>query len=194
MESKEKQYNSTPILSFTSKSDEVFRVFKISKDDAWNVCNFVVSNEDRLTDFFPGTKEQNLTPDLSQRFVKLKEKEFEAKEEFLFALRTQTSHKVIGLVYIKALDWNKKQGEFAYAIDYNYEGRGITSEVVKVLSEYAFNQLDLEVLQIIVHETNIASIKVAKKNGFQWIKRLPVVFKPKGREPMDMELYELYKN
>jgi len=194
MESKEKQYNSIPILNFTSKSDEVFRVFKISKDDAWNVCNFVVTNEDRLTDFFPGTKEQNLTPDLSQRFVNLKEKEFEAKEEFLFTLRTQASHKVIGLVYIKALDWNKKQGEFAYAIDYNYEGKGITSEVVKVLSEYAFNQLDLEVLQIIVHETNIASIKVAEKNEFQWIKRLPKVFKPKGREPMDMELYELYKN
>lgn len=194
MESKEKQYNSIPTLTFTSKSDEVFRVFKISKEDAWNVCNFVVANEDRLTDFFPGTKAQNLTPDLSQRFVKIKVKQFDEKEEYLFTLRTEKSYKVVGLIYIKELDWDKKQGEFAYAIDYNYEGKGITSKVIENLSKYAFEDLGLETLQIIAHKTNVASVKVAEKNGFQWVKRLPKVFKPKGREPMDMELYELYKN
>jgi ribosomal-protein-alanine N-acetyltransferase len=95
-------------------------------------------------------------------------------------------------VYIKELDWTKKQGEFAYAIDYNYEGKGIVSKVIQELSAYAFEELGLEILQIIAHKINVGSTKVAENNGFQWIKTLPKAFTPKGREPMDMELYELY--
>ncbi|MFY0629215.1 MAG: GNAT family N-acetyltransferase [Flavobacteriaceae bacterium] len=193
MELKEKPYSSESILSITSRNGKSIHVFKITKNDAWPVCDFVTTNEDRLLDFFPGTREQNLTPDLSKRFTSLKEKQFDAREEFLFTLREEKSSKVIGLVYIKELDWKKKQGEFAYAIDYNWEGKGITSNVVAELSKYAFEDLELEILQIIAHKSNIASRKVGMKNGFQWIKTLPKAFTPRGKEPMDMELYELYK-
>ena len=193
MESEEKSNINQPILTFRSKSNEIIRVSKISKQDAWNICNFVVANEDRLLDFFPGTREQNLTPELSEIFVKLKEKQFLAKEEYLFTLRSETSHKIIGLIYIKELDWVKKQGEFAYTIDYNFEGKGIISGIISHLSKYAFDYLGLNILQIIVHKTNIRSCKVAENNGFKWIKTLPNEFTPRGKKPLDMELYELYK-
>ena len=48
MESEEKSNINQPILTFRSKSNEIIRVSKISKQDAWNICNFVVANEDRL--------------------------------------------------------------------------------------------------------------------------------------------------
>ena len=35
--------------------------------------------------------------------------------------------------------------------------------------------------------------KVAENNNFRWVKTLPNEFTPKGKEPLDMELYELYK-
>ena len=193
MESKESQYKSRIVLSITCANDTLINVSKISKEDAWPICDFVTANEDRLLEFFPGTREQNLTPDLSKRFASIKEKQFENKEEFLFTLRIEGSSKVIGLVYIKELDWEVKQGEFAYAIDYNWEGKRVTSNVVKELSTYAFEKLGLETLQIIAHKTNIGSRKVGEKNGFQWIKTLPNEFTPRGKDPLDMELYELYK-
>ncbi len=189
-----KEDHKQPVVSIRSKEGELINIFKIDKNDAWSICDFVTANEDRLLDFFPGTREQNLTPDLSKRFVKLKEKEFDVKEEFLFTLRPEKLNKVIGLIYIKELDWNKKQGEFAYAIDYNFEGKGITSQIIKKLSELAFEVFDLETLQIIVHKTNIASIRVAEKCNFVWVKTLKKIFTPRGRDPMDMELYERYKN
>jgi len=192
MEFEENPNQTKPLISIVNDTD-VILVCKVELYDAWSICDFVVSNEHRLRDFFPGTREQNLTPDLSKRFVSVKTKQFENKEELLFTLKLKSSNKVIGLVYIKELDWEKKQGEFAYAIDYSLEGKGITTKLIKQLSIYAFNELKLETLQIIAHKTNVASVKVAEKNGFQWVKRLPKVFKPKGREPMDMELYELYK-
>ena len=158
------------------------------------MCDFIVRNEDRLSSYFPKTKAANLTPDLSQRFVQIKSKEFQQEEEFLFTLKPKDSRKIIGLMYVKELDWKVGQGELAYCIDYNYEGKGLTSKWVTKISAYAFENLNLNVLQIITHKTNISSIRVAEKSNFTWIKTLPKAFTPPGKETLDMELYEKTKN
>ncbi|WP_298555791.1 GNAT family N-acetyltransferase [uncultured Algibacter sp.] len=170
-----------------------YYISPIHPKDGWSICNFAVANEDRLKRYFPKTLEQNLTPDLSKIFVEKKVKRFDSKEEFLFTLKQNESHKIIGLVYIKALDWGKKRGEFAYCIDYNFEGKGLTTEAVKLLSDYAFENLGIETLQIISHKKNIGSLKVAENNNFTWIKTLKNEFTPPGEAPLNMELYELYK-
>ncbi|WP_298237127.1 GNAT family N-acetyltransferase [uncultured Algibacter sp.] len=170
-----------------------YHITPIQPKDGWNICNFAVANEDRLKRYFPKTLEQNLTPDLSNHFVSKKVKQFEAKEEFLFTLRENESRKLVGLVYIKEINWIKKQGEFAYAIDYNVEGKGLATDAIKHLSDYAFETLGLETLQIIVHKSNLGSLKVAEKNNFTWIKTLKNEFTPPGEAPLNMELYELYK-
>jgi len=193
MKSKNSQSNIQPVISVLSNENEKINVFQIDQKDGWSICDFVCANENRLQLYFPITLEANLTPDLAKRFADIKYKEFEDKEEFLFTVKPENSRKVIGLVYIKELDWETGQGEFAYCIDYNYEGKGIASNIVDSLSNYAFESLQLKTLQIIVHETNLASIGVAKKCNFAWIKTLPEEYAPRGNKPMDMELYERYK-
>lgn len=170
-----------------------FEINPIQKGDAWSLCNFIVANEDRLKLFFPKTLEQNLNPALSQFFVEKKVKEFKANEEFLFTIKQSKSQEIIGVTYIKELDWDKKQGEFAYCIGYQYEGQGITTKVVRELSNYAFEVLGLQTQQIIAHKTNIGSVKVATNNNFNWTKTLEKAFTPTNKTPMDMELYELIK-
>ncbi|WP_339893997.1 GNAT family N-acetyltransferase [uncultured Algibacter sp.] len=170
-----------------------YHIIPIHPKDGWTVCNFSVANEDRLKHYFPKTLEQNLTPDLSNIFVAKMVKQFETKEEFLFTLRENESNKLVGLVYIKEVDWTKKQGEFAYCIDYSVEGKGLITEAVKQLSDYAFDTLGFKTLQIISHKSNIGSVKVAENNNFTWIKTLKNEFTPPGGKPLNMELYELYK-
>lgn len=170
-----------------------YYISPIELKDAWNICNLIVANEDRLKRYFPKTLEQNLTPDLSNIFVEKKVKQFEVKEEFLFTVKEKESNKLVGLVYLKELDWTKKQGEFAYCIDYNVEGKGIMTEAIQQLSEYAFENLGIETLQIIVHKSNIGSVKVADNCNFTYIKTLKNEHTPPGEAPLDMDLYELYK-
>ncbi len=170
-----------------------YYISPIALKDAWNICNLIVANEDRLKRYFPKTLEQNLTPDLSNIFVEKKVKQFNNKEEFLFTIKATESNKLVGLIYLKELDWDKKQGEFAYCIDYNVEGKGVTTKAVAILANYAFQDLGLEILQIIVHKDNLGSLKVAKNCNFTWIKTLKEGFTPPGEAPLDMELYELYK-
>jgi len=171
-----------------------FEINAVHSGDAWKICNFIIANSDRLKRYFPKTLEQNLNPTLAQIFVDKKSKQFEKKEEFLFTIKQSETRYFAGIIYIKELNWNKKQGEFAYCIGYTFERRGITSKAIKVLSEYAFNDLGLETLQIITHKENLASVNVALNNKFEWQKTLKNEFTPVGEQPLDMELYELYKN
>lgn len=172
--------------------NDSFYIEPIKTQDAWSLCDFIVANEDRLKRYFPSTLTQNLTPDLSKRFTEKKVKHFQNKEEFLFILKEKETKQLVGLIYIKELDWTKNQGEFAYCIGYPFENKGLTTKAVKELSEYAFENLGLKTLQIIVHKNNLASIKIAENNNFTWVKTLPNEFTPIGKQPLDMELYELY--
>lgn len=166
----------------------------IQEKDAWKLCDFMVANEDRFKSYFPKTLAENATPTLSKYFAEKKVKQFVNKEEFLFTVKEKETKNLAGLIYIKELDWNKKQGEFAYCIGYPFEGKKITTNAVKHLSEYAFKHLELKTLQIIVFKENIGSVKVAKNNGFVWKKTLKKEYTPPNQEPLDMELYELYKS
>ena len=89
---------------------DTFYIEPIQIKDAWSICNFVVSNENRLKRYFPKTLAQNLTPELAHIFVEKKVKLFHSNEEFLFILKQYKTNKVIGLVYLKELNWTKKQG------------------------------------------------------------------------------------
>ena len=170
-----------------------FEINSIHNGDAWKICDLCVANADRLKRYFPKTLEQNLNPTLSQLFVDKMVKQFEEKETFLFTLKHSETRELASLIYIKELDWDKKQGEFAYCIGYTLEGQGLTSKAVNALSKHAFEHLGLETLQIIAHKDNLPSVKVALNNGFKWQKTLLNEFTPVGEEPLDMELYELYK-
>ncbi|WCO01580.1 GNAT family N-acetyltransferase [Psychroserpens ponticola] len=171
-----------------------FEINPIHEGDAWKICDFVIANTDRLKRYFPKTLEQNLNPTLSQIYVENRVKAFQNKDGFVFTLKQIETRKLIGLIILKELNWTSKQGEFAYAIDYNFNGKGLMSKAIEKLSVYAFETLGLERLQIISHKENRSSVKVALNNHFEWQKTLKNEFTPKGEQPLDMELYELYKD
>lgn len=171
---------------------DTYYIDAIHEKYAWRLCDFCTINAERLQRFFPKTLEQNLTPDLSKYFVERKIKAFQNKEEFLFILKEKENRTLIGLIYLKELDWERKQGELAYALDYKVEGKGYMTETVRAISKWAFEKQQLKTLQIITHKSNSGSVRVAQNCGFTWQKVLLAAHTPPGENPLDMELYELY--
>jgi ribosomal-protein-alanine N-acetyltransferase len=170
---------------------EFYTIEPIHEKYAWRICDFVTVNLERLKRYFPKTLEQNLTPTLSQIFVEQKLREFQNKEEFLFVLKEKEKRTVIGLVYVKKMDWGKRIAELAYCIGYQYEGKGWMTQSVAELSRFSFDDLGLKTLQIISHKSNKASIKVAEKCGYIWKETLLKEHTPPDEAALDMELYEL---
>ena len=170
-----------------------FEISPIQEKDAWRLCDFMTANSERFKNDFPGTLKQNLNPTLSKLFVQEKAKQFSTREEFLFTIKEQEHRTIIGLIYIKELQKNEKQGELAYCIGYEQEGKGLTTRFLDQIIPWAFTHLRLHTLQIIAHKDNIGSTRIAEKLGFSWQATLSNAHTRFNGSAVDMELYEKYR-
>ena len=168
-----------------------FIIDSLKPTDANLLNQFIVENSERLKYYFPVTLEMNSSLEKTKQYIVTKTKEIEEKTNFTFAIRDKNNQQIVGLIIIKKIDWDTKQGEFAYCIGSELEGKGLTSFAVKEMTKFAFDNLDLKTIQIIAHKTNLGSVKVAINNGFIWQKTLENEFTPTNEAPLDMELYEL---
>jgi ribosomal-protein-alanine N-acetyltransferase len=168
-----------------------FIINALKRDDANQLHQFMADNNERFERYFPKTLSGNTTLEKTVEYIAVKNDEIAEKSNFTFAIRNRTDNQIIGLIIIKKINWNKKQGELAYCIGAEFEGKGLTTFAVKKMSKMAFEDLGLKTLQIISHKTNFGSIKVAENNGFVWLRTLPNEFTPTNESPLDMELYEL---
>lgn len=169
-----------------------FIINPLNSTDANQLHRFISDNSERLKYYFPVTLSSNETLEQSKEYIEVKNKEIAEKTNFTFAIREKNAEKIAGLIIIKKIDWDKKQGEFAYCIGSQFEGKGVTSFAVAEMTKFAFDDLGLKTLQIIAHKTNLGSVKVALNNGFVWQRTLLNEFTPTNELPLDMELYELY--
>lgn len=164
----------------------------LNTNDAEQLYQFILDNSERLKRYFPVTLSSNATLEKSIEYIAIKNKEIEEKINFTYAIRDKNNQEIAGLMILKKIDWDKKQGEFAYCIGSQFEGKGLTSFAVAEMTKFAFDNLGLKTLQIMAHKTNLGSIKVALNNGFVWQRTALNEFTPTNESPLDMELYELY--
>ncbi|WP_269224419.1 GNAT family N-acetyltransferase [Flavobacterium sp. IMCC34518] len=169
---------------------EAFHIAPLETGDTKSLSRLMITNAERFKRYFPKTLSSNLTLEATENYIESKIIEFEIKSGFTFAIKEQETQTIMGLVILKKVDWQTKQAEIAYCIGKEYERKGWVTKAVKAISNYAFNELNLEILQIIAHKTNLASIKVAENNGFVWQRTLVDEFTPTYELSLDMELYE----
>jgi ribosomal-protein-alanine N-acetyltransferase len=169
-----------------------FYIDFLRAEDAKSLSEMMIANAERFKRYFPITLSKNISLEASQKYIIDKEVEFQSKSEFTFSIKESKTNQIAGIIIIKEINWEIKQGEFAYCIDSNYENKGWMSKAINVVSKYAFEILGLEKLQIISHKTNFGSVKVAKNCCFVWQRTLLNEFTPTNEVPLDMELYELY--
>jgi RimJ/RimL family protein N-acetyltransferase len=81
-------------------------------------------------------------------------------------------------------------GEIAYVVAPEARGQGIASAAVKILSEWAFDRLGLERLQLSIRPDNVASRRVAEKAGYRYEGTLRSTKVIRGRR-VDAALYSL---
>lgn len=84
----------------------------------------------------------------------------------MFAIVSKNEDKMVGAIFLHELDLFNRKCHIGYVLDKEYWGRGITTEAVDLLKSYCFGELNLRKLYTSVFETNIASIRVLEKTGF----------------------------
>ncbi len=85
-------------------------------------------------------------------------------EEAVFVLNYQNSF--VGLIGFRATDMSNKKTEIGYWLSEPFQKKGIVTNAVKALIEYAFNELDMNRIEINCAVGNETSKHIPQKLGF----------------------------
>jgi len=161
--------------------------------DAETLHTLMVSNKDRFIRFFSKTLSKNMSLQASKAYILLQHAQLQLASEFTFAIREASSRKVGGLIIIREINREKQQGEISYCIGEEFQGKGWVTAALIEVSAFATKELKLETLRLIIHKSNIASLRVAKKANYIWQKTLKEHYTPPNEAILDMELFTFQK-
>lgn len=115
------------------------------------------------------------------------------KDNILWNYTILFNGRIVGAIGVKINYHRKYVGEIGYFIDEKYWGKSIVSSAVKLIETVCFKKLKLSRLEILMQPENIASEKVAIKNGYLKEGRLRKVVKGKDGKMKDCYLYAKVK-
>jgi len=92
---------------------------------------------------------------------------FERRWLMKWGVALRDSDEVIGTVTLINLDFTHLRAEIGYALGRAFWGKGYIQEALRLLIEYAFQQLELHRIEADVDPRNAASIRTLERLGFK---------------------------
>lgn len=133
-------------------------------DDASALFNLIQTDRATLSEWLPWIDAINSVEDES-RFLESAIKQMNNRDCLVIAILVD--QKPAGMVDLHAIDITNQHADIGYWLGSAFQDRGIATEVVKWVTEYAFETLDLHKLSIFAGTKNYASQRVATKSGFK---------------------------
>jgi RimJ/RimL family protein N-acetyltransferase len=72
----------------------------------------------------------------------------------------------LGLGMIVEIDWDGQEGEIGYVLAPAARGRGAATRTVRLLTDWGFEELGLERIELLIDVANPASERVAERAGY----------------------------
>ncbi|HKH29574.1 MAG TPA: GNAT family N-acetyltransferase [Gaiellaceae bacterium] len=72
----------------------------------------------------------------------------------------------LGLGMIVQVDWEGRQGEIGYVVGRAARGRGVATRTLRLLTDWAFEELGLERIELWIDVENPGSERVAERGGY----------------------------
>ncbi|MGM0844951.1 MAG: GNAT family N-acetyltransferase [Bacillota bacterium] len=112
----------------------------------------------------------------SKEFVNqiLIDKSKSPRTRYVYAIILKETDEMIGAGEINVRDSFNKSGDIAYIINPNYWGKGLATEVAKILIRFGFENLNLHRIFAYCNPENLGSVKVLEKAGLTQEGRLKI--------------------
>lgn len=165
---------------------------KFCIEDTLPFYEAVRESTEHMQQFMPWCH-QNYSIRESEAWVESRNESWANEEDYSFIVYSVVGNELLGGVDINQINSNHMIGNIGYWVRKKALNQGVATTAVSLISEFGFNSLQLNRLEIVMVPNNGASRKVAEKSGakFEGIlqKRL-VVF----GEALDACLYSMVKN
>ena len=151
-------------LSFPKLSGKLVNLRELSIDDATNIVGLMSHEIAKYLYEVP----YPYKIDDALYFIKSSYDDFRLRKAITFAIdyKLESFQLLSGTIGIKDIDYVNKKGNIGYWIGKQYQDKGITTECIKLVVNYAFDIMELEEISAHVLPNNNPSIRVLEKNGF----------------------------
>lgn len=146
--------------------------FPIIITERLNLRKILPSDLDRVH-FFRSDKEINKyikrepqTLEMATAHIQLITKALKTDESITWGITTKESDVLIGSICLWNFSKDKKTAEVGYALDPEFQGKGIMSEALKATLDFGFNQRGFETIEAYTDYRNIRSKTLLKLHGF----------------------------
>lgn len=131
-------------------------------DASQNYCNWL--NDPEVNKYL---ETRQSTIQALRKYIK---KQLDNPNSFFVGIFDKENDKHIGNIKLEPIDWKKKKAIFGILIgDKNYWGRGIGTEAVKLIVDYAFQTLGIDEVELGVISENKRAIRTYEKADFKVI-------------------------
>lgn len=140
---------------------------RIREGDGEAFFNLVNNNTSYIEDHFPLLTASIKDAHAGEIFARQRLSNWLLQEEFTFTIWRNTEADLIGFVHFRNVDWETPSAEISYFLDQKQAGRGLMTEVLTRMIQFAFRQLQLNRLALRTLIDNYASQRLARKVGFR---------------------------
>ncbi|MBM7583505.1 ribosomal-protein-alanine N-acetyltransferase [Bacillus pakistanensis] len=147
-------------------SDNIY-LRPFAEADAEELIQFQLENRDFFEKFAMVRDENFYTLDFQKQSILDAQKSAEEDKDYKYGIFLNDNNHLIGIIDLFGVLRGSLQYCFiGYFLDKKYNGKGYTTEAVKLMVEYAFEKLHLHRIEAGVMPHNIGSIRVLEKAGF----------------------------
>ncbi len=169
-------------------------VRRFRENDGQALYELLRDNHTRLLDHFPRLLHRLKNPEEAEFFVRRKLAAWVLQEEYAFGLWENKSAALIGMLRIFHIDWTLPLAKVDFFVDQAFSGRGLMTEALGRLVEFAFDRLELEKLVLRTAMDNFPSQRLARKCGFRREGDLRAEQRREGGELIDVMLFGLTRS
>lgn len=142
---------------------DLINIRLVEEKDATPLFYLVNESRQHLTPFLPWAHSiRDVNDEL--KFIQSVRAQQLHKQQYAFVI--EKGSEIVGMIDLHNVNHINHQAEVGYWLSKNYTGQGIVSIALKKIHDYAFKQLKLHKLVILVDNANTKSIQVAKRANY----------------------------
>jgi ribosomal-protein-serine acetyltransferase len=178
------------LVDFFLHVDEHTEVRLLRTDNADSLYDLTMHNREHLARWMSW---MDRVLDVSDTYAFLRAAESEAYEHTAFKAGIWRNSVLIGCIDLHQIDWVNGSARIGYWLDEAHTGRGTMTRAARLLTEYAFEALDLHRIEIHVATENQRSRRIPERLGFRLEGVLREVQRLRGTY-LDHALYALLRD
>ncbi|ALC87636.1 acetyltransferase [Bacillus sp. FJAT-22090] len=134
-------------------------------EDAEVVWRSVINSHDALKEWMPWAQNKQT---LEQTTTNLRQAvaDFITRKDLRLHLFLKDTGEFVGASGLHRIDWNVRKFEIGYWIDSKFEGKGLMTEACERITQFAFEELQANRVEIRCDSENVRSRSVAERVGY----------------------------